>query len=132
MPDNYWTKVGDDAKARKATPKERPFTVPASKQGPLPDGPDKNKDKSKDKSDYTVAYWCPSCKTSQQERKTSKLHTIKVHCRSCGLVIHQKNEKATAAPAAERHCKVCEARLRRGNSSHYCAICDVQRERRGR
>lgn len=126
MSDEYWTKVGDDEKARKASPKGRPFTMPKpkTKEGPPPDGPDK------DKSDYTVTYWCPACKTSQKERKTSKLHVVKIHCRSCGLIIHLKNEKAPVAPAV-RICKVCAAKLRRGNSSHYCSICDSERTRRG-
>lgn len=110
MPDAYWEKIGNTPKpkkefVRKSVPVAPPVTEKAKE---APDG-------------YEI-FWCPSCKADQKEKKWREKawHT---RCRGCGAVIYPKHEKKLAV-TAEKRCKICQSKLRRGNGSGKCSLCD--------
>jgi len=110
MPDEYWTKIGNTPKPKKTF---GPRSVPV---------PPAVTEKSKEAPDGSELYWCPSCKADQREKKWREKawHT---RCRGCGTVIYPKHEKKLPM-TVERRCKVCQGKLRRGNGSGKCALCD--------
>jgi hypothetical protein len=113
MPDEYWTKIGNSPKPKKSFSRK-----PA---GPVPPPVT---DKAKDAADGSDLFWCPSCKTSQTEKKRWSINRAPhVRCRGCGLIIYPKHEK-TAPVTVEKRCKICQSKLRKGNGSGKCSLCD--------
>lgn len=71
----------------------------------------------------TERYECLRCDTTQIETKSSKRNAKQIRCRNCGNMAYPVAAKPADKTTA-KFCKVCNAKLRAGNGTSLCSLCD--------
>jgi hypothetical protein len=75
------------------------------------------------KQETTERYECLRCDTTQVESRSSRHRAKRISCRECGNTVYPM----TAAPektSTAKFCKKCQAKLRTGNGTSLCSLCD--------
>lgn len=77
-----------------------------------------------DREETTERYECLRCDTTQVESKSLRHKAKVIRCRECGNTVYPVTVAPEKTKAAAKYCKVCHAKLRRGNSTLLCSLCD--------
>jgi hypothetical protein len=72
----------------------------------------------------TERYECLRCDTTQVEPRGARNRARTVRCRQCGNGVYPVTVSPEKKQASAKFCKTCQAKLRRGNGSMLCSMCD--------
>lgn len=72
----------------------------------------------------TERYECLRCDTTQVEPKSVRHRAKVVRCRECGNTVYPVTAAPEKPKAEAKFCKKCQAKLRRGNGTLLCSMCD--------
>lgn len=72
----------------------------------------------------TERYECLRCDTTQVESKSLRHKAKMIRCRECGNTVYPVTAAPEKTRVAAKYCKKCQAKLRRGNGSMLCSMCD--------
>jgi hypothetical protein len=72
----------------------------------------------------TESYECLRCDTTQIEQKSARHRAKRICCRQCGNTVYPVTVAPEKTQSTAKFCKKCQAKLRRGNSSMLCSLCD--------
>jgi len=77
-----------------------------------------------DREATTERYECLRCDTTQVEPRGARNRARTVRCRQCGNGVYPVTVSPEKKQASAKFCKKCQAKLRRGNGSMLCSMCD--------
>lgn len=72
----------------------------------------------------TERYECLRCDTEQVESKSARHRSSRVRCRHCGNVVYPVTVLPEKPKTLVKFCEKCHAKLRTGNSTMLCSLCD--------